>query len=366
MDAASSHAFPHLNILRGFAALTVLVYHVIELGKWSDFPAAHGMWWFRTGWMAVDLFIVLSGFVITRSLLQWQEKGISYSDICKGFMQRRLWRIAPLYILTGACFVLMQNPLSWAVEPNKRDCILHYLTFTQSYDDDCFGAINGVSWSVALEVQFYVLIALTLPLWRKFAKRPWLLWIGIWLFALACKDLTWSIAQEKGWPPFEQFIHMIRLPVMVEEFACGMLLALWRKPLSVIILAVIAGLFGSILFSLYFEHHDYWKIYEMNLFWRTGLAIFFTLIVAIAITLPPLKHPNFLYRIGTYLGDISYGIYLWQLMVIYLLQGYFGLIQIPLLLGTLGVSLLLSVLTWHFLEKPLIEYGRQRSKALNY
>ena len=54
--------FPSIDILRGFAALSVVVYHVIEHFKWIDFPTQGPLVWFRIGWMGVDLFFCYIGF----------------------------------------------------------------------------------------------------------------------------------------------------------------------------------------------------------------------------------------------------------------------------------------------------------------
>ena len=59
-----SYYFDTIDILRGFAAISVVVYHVIEHFQWSNFPATWPWLWFRVGWMGVDLFFVISGFVI--------------------------------------------------------------------------------------------------------------------------------------------------------------------------------------------------------------------------------------------------------------------------------------------------------------
>ena len=48
--------FKNIDLLRGFAAVTVLIYHVIEHLKWKDFPVSGFLSWFRMGWIAVHVF----------------------------------------------------------------------------------------------------------------------------------------------------------------------------------------------------------------------------------------------------------------------------------------------------------------------
>jgi peptidoglycan/LPS O-acetylase OafA/YrhL len=59
--------FPLIDILRGFAALSVVVFHVIAHFDWTTFPIEGPLLWFRVGSMGVDLFFVISGFVIALS-----------------------------------------------------------------------------------------------------------------------------------------------------------------------------------------------------------------------------------------------------------------------------------------------------------
>ena len=66
--------FENIDLLRGFAALSVLVYHVIELSAWKDFPISGPLVWFRLGWMGVDLFFVISGMVIGLSAFKILDK----------------------------------------------------------------------------------------------------------------------------------------------------------------------------------------------------------------------------------------------------------------------------------------------------
>jgi peptidoglycan/LPS O-acetylase OafA/YrhL len=67
--------FPGLDLLRGFAAISVVIYHVVELFDWQrlsgDILVCR---WFRVGWMGVDLFFVISGFVVTLSALKLFER----------------------------------------------------------------------------------------------------------------------------------------------------------------------------------------------------------------------------------------------------------------------------------------------------
>ena len=94
-QSRDQRSFPAIDILRGFAALLVLMYHVLLFGNWHN-SVNGGLWviWGR-GFAGVDLFLVISGFVIARTALQGHAT--QGNKFRASFASRRFWRIAPLY-----------------------------------------------------------------------------------------------------------------------------------------------------------------------------------------------------------------------------------------------------------------------------
>ena len=110
-SAASGERFDNVDLLRAFAATAVVVYHVIEYAKWTDFPISGPLVTFRIGWIGVDLFFVISGFVITRSALGlWRADPSAFQS---RYWVRRLTRIVPLYVLTCALWVVLYKRGLW-------------------------------------------------------------------------------------------------------------------------------------------------------------------------------------------------------------------------------------------------------------
>src|SRR6185295_7818891 len=107
--------FPNVNFLRAAAALLVLVYHVVELGPWPSFPMDGAFLLFRVGWIGVDLFFVISGFVIGLSAIRLYRDGDR--DYRWTFMRCCFACIVPFYIVTGIAFLVLVRPsmlqLSW-------------------------------------------------------------------------------------------------------------------------------------------------------------------------------------------------------------------------------------------------------------
>src|SRR5271154_3096363 len=153
--AGALKKFDNVNLLRAFAALSVVVYHVIEHGKWTTFPSHGPLDFFRLGWVGVDLFFAISGFVIVYSGL------ILYRDapgrFAKGYWARRISRIVPLYVLTGALWIAFvsdgffaQPAREWAWQ------LFTHLTFTHNLFVSTHGAIDAVNWTLGVEMQFYL------------------------------------------------------------------------------------------------------------------------------------------------------------------------------------------------------------------
>ena len=352
--------FPNVNLLRAFAALLVLVYHVIELGPWPEFPSSGALLTFRAGWVGVDLFFVISGFVIGLSAIRLYRDGDS--DYRRTFMRRRLARIVPLYLLTCVAFLIAVQPavlsLPW---PKLLLQFASHLLFLHNLLPALHGAINGPNWSVAAEMQFYVLMMLAAPFVSRIDIRALL--AGGLLIAWISRAIAFWATHDLG-KPFVTFVYATQVPSMLDAFAIGLAIARlhldgglrrWtaRSPWPPLIAAAFAFTIGlDVVWQTYWSHADYWGDGAMVIFWRTGLAATFGALVLFASLLPNVA--RFVPPLD-YLGDVSYGIYLWHLPVILVLTAHsVASSPVALLMWTLAIVIALSALTWHFLERPII------------
>ncbi len=146
--------FPALDGLRGLAILLVLFHMLSLLDKQTGLAAFVYFSLSSTGWVGVQLFFVLSGFLITGILLDSQRAQNYYS----GFYMRRTLRIFPLYfsILTVAFIILP----AIEIEPSPTDHNNHLWLWTYTAN---WAALFGDSnepfphfWSLAVEEQFYL------------------------------------------------------------------------------------------------------------------------------------------------------------------------------------------------------------------
>ncbi|MDB5851487.1 MAG: acyltransferase 3 [Rhodoferax sp.] len=360
-------SFPAIDVLRATAALMVLVFHVIVLGHWDGFPTTGPLRVFRNGWAGVDLFLVISGFVIALAALDgYDRQGTGFRT---PFAVRRLARILPLYLVTGAVYLFVTRPemLSGPLA-ELLGRLAAFLLFVQNLLPGWHGAINGPSWSVALEMQFYLLMLCITPWLARTRALPSL--IGALLVAALYRLATTWLLPAQTHPITERFVYLTQLPGVIDLFGLGMLLALavrsgrgwlarvlrpsWPHCLAWAAAAAVLLVIADRLFSRF----GYWEQPAMLVAWRPLLSVALCALVASAIALP-VANARWLAPLR-YVGQISYGLYLWHFPVLVAitsrdpaLSGWRLLLQV--LAGT-GV---LAVLSWHLLEQPCI----QRHKA---
>ena len=207
---------PRLGVLdgmRGIAVLLVLWYHLWEItwlspGPWLEFIPA-------TGFIGVHLFFFLSGFVISYPFVRSALAGRAQPS-WRAFAWRRFIKIVPSYVLSiGAAYAIGYAQ----VQPNASlvpDLVTHLL-FIHTWFPLRFGTIDGVLWTLAVEVEFYCIFPL---IWWCFKRSPgvtagaMILIAGLWRAALAqcCYSSLFTTYEEN-------------LPGYLDIFAFGMIAA---------------------------------------------------------------------------------------------------------------------------------------------
>lgn len=351
----NSAYFPSIDILRGFAAISVVVYHVIEHFSWKNFPIDGWLVWFRIGWMGVDLFFVISGFVIGLSAFsEIDERGSQ--NFRAPFFRRRLARIVPLYYLTGLVFVAMVVPQ--VLFDDFTFNALAHLSFLHNLVPAYHGAINGSNWSLATEMQFYVLVLLLGPWIARHASWKMLLLFIFTAWAWRY-GVTLYIPADSTNGPVRLFMASTQLPGTLDEFAAGILLAKllrtergarWLQSYGLLSFPMAVCAVWAVL--TLFWGFTYWDKPLMVIFYKTALAIafFWVLVAACSLNAPIWVTLTWPLR---YLGTISYGIYLWHLPVLLTLHDFPWLGPERALPIVIGLSLALAAFSWHFFEQPM-------------
>ncbi|HEU0093966.1 MAG TPA: acyltransferase [Vicinamibacteria bacterium] len=214
-----------LDGLRGVAVLLVILCHYVSnVLPRGEHPALRStMSW---TWSGVDLFFVLSGFLIGGILLAQRESPRYY----RTFYLRRACRIIPIYVVVvGVAFAfteLAQRGLVPAAPFRKLLPAWTYLTFTQNlfmaYYDAFGSQFLSPTWSLAVEEQFYLLVPLLVRLVPP-RRLPLLLVAGI----LAAPVMRlWFGIRADGTPPLAVYVLM---PARADALLLGVLAAwAWR------------------------------------------------------------------------------------------------------------------------------------------
>jgi peptidoglycan/LPS O-acetylase OafA/YrhL len=328
--------YPYIDVLRGIAAVLVIWYHVIVNSGWA-FPS-HGIYQLPlVGWIGVDLFFVISGFVIGKAAME----GCDITPHWRAtFIERRARRIVPLYVATCVVYLFLVDP---SILRLGRDSVVHVLShvfFVQNLWPHTSGSINGPNWSVALEVQFYLLIA----------------------------ALAWRYATTLIWPPGHsdtttQRVMSTYLPGTLDQFAMGVVLAklamagnLQFRPLRFAFIVASAAALLSASWLIFWPRSNYWYMPEMVIFWRTLVSVGLAALLAAVVMLP--WSPTRWSRPFRYLGEISYGLYLWHLPILLTLLDKTPWKGYRLLCATIVFTSILAAASWHGFEKLWIKPRR--------
>jgi peptidoglycan/LPS O-acetylase OafA/YrhL len=159
-------------------------------------------------------------------------------------------------------------------------------------------------------------------------------------------------------------MHVAQLPGTLDEFGAGIFLAktlhgsAGRGSRAAWISVPAAIVLGSVCMGVYWPRAGYWDLPVMVVFWHTLVAAFLLCVVAAAMHLPSFAERGPA-RPAYYLGDVSYGIYLWHPLAIQLCLKIPDITPPQVLVATLGLTLMAAMMSWHFLEKPLLGWGRK-------
>ncbi len=355
--------FPVLDGVRGLAVLMVLVWHlavcqlVSNAGSWAPYFRRL----FSVTGSGVDLFFALSGFLIVGILLD--RKG--GQDYFRVFYVRRICRIFPLYFLL---LVLCAVVSGWAVIPAvTRQWLLadplpmwSYATFTQNFFMGLQGRFgpNGlaVTWSLAVEEQFYLVVPLLVWL---LGKRSLAVAMIVALMALPCLRLLT--------PGFHGFVNLpwradplltgACAAMLVRSVRCTQLvlrLQHWVVGVGCILMAAVGVM---ILFPGSF-----------GVFERTLYGLLYGIVILIArLDLNRWACALLQTRVLCWMGRLSYGIYMFHQVVSGCMHGFIkgqepriaGIQDAYITLGSVVVTLMLAWMSYRFFEEPILRFGHR-------
>jgi len=365
--------------LRGYLALWVVVCHVFYVTGITGDSLSGLPKLLRQGDLAVDLFIIVSGFVIFMCL---DTQVASYRQ----FVIQRFWRLFPLFIVLFAVAIPLSSlemsnmelapqfhpPAEFATttvmhqgwwDHFEWNVVLHVLMLNGLVPDRVMpgapGAFLVPAWSVSLEWQFYLVAPLAYAM-AMGARR----WQRIALLTFCAASF---LAARYALPPVD---FGAALPFHVEYFALGAASYVLYRRRSMIVQRDV-WLAGALVLSMLVL-----SMYKLS--W--GLIPIALWIAFLGVLLEPsgswssrLATPWFTNPVSRHLGKISYSVYLSHYLLIFVLQRALlvGLPQLDraahfwvLLAATFAATIALSTLLYRFIEAPGIRAGRILSRDL--
>jgi peptidoglycan/LPS O-acetylase OafA/YrhL len=334
---------PQLDAVRGLAVLLVLLHNT------DRYPSLHLQWISGNGWMGVDLFFVLSGFLITRILLDTKQS----EGYFRNFYARRCLRIWPLYY-SVLLFMFVIVP---TLRPSEAHVVFDtrsspwwaYPLFLQNFlvpiPSMATGPL-GVTWSLAVEEQFY----LFWPLVVRFCNEAQLRKIAIAVICLS--------------PALRCYLLLHHVDIYSNPFCrwdglmAGALLALVLRSVSVLPSkftnrAWITFLISAPLALMIETFGARWIVFSL-----TAIASVSFVYLALFSTqrwLQALLTNRFL----VYTGTISYGIYLLQKIPLDAVKTFHWenhqFLAMPV---TTAATYAMAALSWNLLEKPFLKLKR--------
>jgi peptidoglycan/LPS O-acetylase OafA/YrhL len=246
-----------LDGLRGLAVLLVLWYHVWEI-SWVPGSGAPYVFIPATGYVGVHLFFYLSGFVIAYPFVM-ATAAAQPAPSWATFAQRRFFKIVPSYVLSIAIAIAIGYAATQGNGAPLGIAIVTHLLFIHTWWDSTFGSLNGVLWTLAVEVEFYAIFPLV---WQFFKRAPWATTGAMLAVAYAWRKWLAVCCYSTLFPPWEQ-----NLPGYLGIFALGMLSAhVWvrygdamRATRARRALATLVGV-GGLLWLVALQHDVYgWR-----------------------------------------------------------------------------------------------------------
>lgn len=367
-DGKSSRV-AELDGVRGCAIILILLWHYV----WAQLAFLEP----RTGaayirvltsltWSGVDLFFVLSGFLIAGILMDNRDS----SNYFRVFYARRICRIFPLYFLLLGLFAILvvcgasDNPrFAWLF--HNPFSMWTYATFTQNIPMGLYRSTGanwlGITWSLAVEEQFYLFIPILI---RIFSRRAFVV-ITVALIFLA--PILRGVRNDSFLPLWRG--DSLLTGAILAVFVRSPSFMNWAKFNTTYLYSAFFGLLGGAALLTF-------KPGVFGIANHTWLALLFATVILIALAGPQTILARALRnRVLVWFGTISYGLYMYHQAISGLVHGTWGSGEPSL--GTSNgavltavafvLSLVVAAISYHFFEKPILRFGQivnyQRSGA---
>jgi len=359
------HHFPELDGIRGIAICLVLVFHCKSIASPSTPLASFYVTVASIGWIGVDLFFVLSGFLITAILLDTFDS----QNYFRSFYTRRILRILPLYYVSVAIWTLA----NWLLPSNRLESSHAIATLSYWFYLQNWLPLFGISpptvlihfWSLAVEEQFYLIWPILIRFTAKRGSAQ-----SLCIVTVLGAVLLRAVLVLFGSTEIAFYFTLSRVDALAFGACVAVCFKLHRTLVPFRRPGVVLFLFGSaIVLLIMFQQQGFYNLNPLVLLVGTfplGLAFGCFLIVLLTSPGFGLLRVFFRNRVLKFFGQISYGIYVfhWPITLISKkmwpdITNDFWLRQIMFLVFVTTCSMALAYVSFRYFESPIL---RQKHK----
>jgi peptidoglycan/LPS O-acetylase OafA/YrhL len=331
---------PELDGIRGLAIIMIVFHHF-------DYVGMH--YFGGRGFLGVDIFFVLSGFLITQILLTYKEKGVKL----RTFYIRRVARLYPILLISVLILLAIYgNTFEFLDKAPAIRSLLYIKNFWP------WGGIFGPMWSLSAEEQFYLIFPLILFVGIKIFKSKLSVLLSVWLVVIWYLGYTAS-GTSHNFNSDGVFNLVVFRPSII---LVGSLIAINKSKLEKIVsrftflwLAIFAGLVALTIKTQFPPLAGMATGLLILLFSDSATAkSFIARALRRLIGLKPLA----------WIGLLSYSIYIWHLPMIYISSQHFMIHALLVPKWEFFLKLLVTaILSFYLVERPFLKLVSRTRKG---
>ncbi len=357
-----------LQYIRGIAALAVLFYHLQASLNNVYAQTNLGELIFSQGQFGVELFFVLSGFIICFSTERIESRAVIK------FLIRRIFRIYPLLILCVTAYYFL---LSSHYDLHYYSVSVLGFNFNYKAAAPFFGwNVLPTAWSISYELSFYFLFAIAMLISHKYRiLLACILVIGAYLsasyyfnhefFLYFNKSENHNIGEHNIFylftsPMFLEFIYGMLIYVIYHYFRNSTFSINSENRYPIKFLIILSIIYLIALIASDDKNNPHILLQQGPLAWGLIAAMMLSLSI-IYETLFSTNKSHFL----DYLGEISYSLYISHMLIFDLIYRKFGIVKqngiTPFIMSTI-FAIIIAIILHHLIEKPLIHFSKKLIK----
>ncbi|XTZ39833.1 acyltransferase family protein [Salmonella enterica] len=336
-----------VDYYRALAVTLVTIYHIhMGLGR-GAYELAYGFDLYAplgNGWVGVGIFFIISGYCMGMSSARDFNEGVTLTKSLRYFLKRFL-RLAPAYYISIFVWYILINHFAITKKTTEIYDIVTHVLFIHNLISNTIYTVNGVYWSIGVEMQFYILLPVIIAYVTSLSKRI--------LFFFICVMSTFLIY-------FSDLSHpwKIGLANYLALFVFGWLLYEYRFSVYAFLSRFKLGAASLIaaLTMMFYKGHGYnnsEKIFEMLVSMLFGLSMNYFLFNRLK---NESNGTNVFKEIAALIGRASYSIYLYNYIFYAVKPVQYNLIA--------GIILLIATMSFGILMYLLIEVHSEKIRKM--